>query len=185
MQKKRAIILIDGSNFYFKLRDFQLHQLLAFDFSQFCTFLAKDQQVIRVTYYVGAVRSDRTEKTKRMQADQQRLFAHLRKHGLTYSLGYLLKSDGKFHEKGVDVNIAVDMLIAAYENLCDTIYLVSSDTDLLPAIKQAQKKGKQVTYVGFSHQLSTALVANCKETRSLTRDDLQAFIHLPPRKDAA
>jgi len=76
------------------------------------------------------------------------------------------------------------MLIATYENLCDTIYLVSSDTDLLPAIKQAQKKGKQATYVGFSRQLSTALVANCKETRSLTRDDLQAFIHPIAEKNA-
>src|SRR5437773_8456268 len=185
MKQKRAIIIINGSNFYFKLRDLQLHQLLTFDFSQFCAFLAKDQQVSGATYYVGAVRSDGTEKTKRMQADQQRLFTHLQKHGFTYSLGYLLKSDGKFHEKGVDVNIAVDMLIAAYENLCDTIYLVSSDTDLLPAIQQAQKKGKHVTYVGFSHQLSTALVANCQETRSLTRDDLQSFIQTPAEREAA
>ena len=185
MQQKRAIILIDGSNFYFKLRDLQLHQLLTFDFSQFCTFLAKDQQITRATYYVGAVRADGTEKTRKMQANQQRLFSHLQKHKLTYSLGYLLKSDGKFHEKGVDVNIAVDMLIAAYENQCDTIYLVSSDTDLLPAIKQAQKKGKQVIYVGFSHQLSTALVANCQETRTLTRDDLQSFIQTPANRQAA
>jgi uncharacterized LabA/DUF88 family protein len=176
---------MDGSNFYFKLRDIQLHQLLTFDFSQFCTFLAKDQQVISATYYVGAVRTDGTGKTQQLYQNQRKLLSHLRKHNLCYSLGYLLKSDGKFREKGVDVNIAVDMLIAAYENLCDTIYLVSSDTDLLPAIKQAQKKGKQVTYVGFSHQLSTALVANCGETRSLTHDDLQVFIHSPTGKNAA
>ena len=185
MQQKRAIILIDGSNFYFKLRDLQLHQLLTFNFSQFCTFLAKDQQVTRATYYVGAVRTDGTAKTRQLYQNQRRLLSHLQKHKLTYSLGYLLKSDGKYHEKGVDVNIAVDMLIAAYENLCDTIYLVSSDTDLLPAIKQAQKKGKQVTYVGFSHQLSTALVANCQETRSLTPNDLQPFIQPPDGKKAA
>jgi len=119
------------------------------------------EKVIRQTGKLMFKRQEQ-KKTKSMLANQQRLFTHLQKHGLTYSLGYLLKSDGKYHEKGVDVNIAVDMLIAAYENQCDTIYLVSSDTDLLPAIKQAQKKGKQVTYVGFSHQLSTALVANCE-----------------------
>jgi len=28
--------------------------------------------------------------------------------------------------------IAVEMLVAAYENLCDRIILVSSDTDLIP-----------------------------------------------------
>ena len=45
--------------------------------------------------------------------------------------------------------MAVDMLIATYENQCDRIILVSSDTDLLPAIKQAKRKGKEVEYVGF------------------------------------
>lgn len=37
-------------------------------------------------------------------------------------------------EKGVDVHIAVAILVAAYENLADRIILVSSDTDLIPAI---------------------------------------------------
>jgi uncharacterized LabA/DUF88 family protein len=185
MQQKRAIILIDGSNFYFKLRDLQLHQLLTFDFSQFCTFLAKDQLVTCATYYVGAVRTDGTVKTQQLYQNQRKLLSHLRKHNFRYSLGYLLKSDSKFHEKGVDVNITVDMLIAAYENPCDMIYLVSSDTDLLPAIKQAQKKGKHVMYVGFSHQLSTALVANCQEMRTLTRGDLQSFIQTSAERKAA
>ena len=128
------------------------------------------------TYYVGKVRTDGTAKTEQLHANQQRLFAHLKKHHVTYSLGYLLKSDGVFHEKGVDVQIAVDMLVAAYENLCDRIYLVSSDTDLLPAIEKAQEKGKTVIYVGFSHRMSRALVAMCKETQSLTKEMLSTFL---------
>ena len=74
------------------------------------------------------------------------------------------------------MQIAVDMLVAAYENLCERIYLVSSDTDLIPAIQKAQEKGKTVVYVGFSHQISRALVANCKETQTLTRETLLPFI---------
>jgi uncharacterized LabA/DUF88 family protein len=50
------------------------------------------------------------------------------------------------------VKLAVDILVAAYENLCNRVYLVSSDTDLLPAIKKAQEKGKKIEYVGFSHK---------------------------------
>jgi len=53
------------------------------------------------------------------------LFAHLKKHHIKYSLGYLLKSDSRFHEKGVDVNMAVDMLVATYEKLYDHIVLIS------------------------------------------------------------
>lgn len=74
------------------------------------------------------------------------------------------------------MQIAVDMLVAAYENQCDRIYLVSSDTDLIPAITKAQEKGKTVVYVGFSHQISRALVAKCKETQTLTKEALLPFI---------
>jgi len=176
MTQKRAIVLVDGSNFYFKLRDLKLHQLLTFDFSSFASSLIGKSKLISATYYVGKVRTDGTERTKKMLADQQRLFAYLKKHNFTYSLGYLLKSDGALHEKGVDVQIAVDMLVAAYENQCDRIYLVSSDTDLIPAIKKAQEKGKTVIYVGFSHLVSKALVASCRETQTLTKDILLQFI---------
>src|SRR5258707_14243697 len=153
MKQSRAIILIDGSNFYFKLRDVKLHHPLSFDFSKFASYLVRNDTVAGATYYVGAVRTDGTEKTNIMLANQQRLFAHLKKHKVTYSLGYLLKSNGVFHEKGVDVNIAVVILVAAYENRADTIYLVSSDTDLLPAVKNAQATGKTVAYFGFSRRL--------------------------------
>ncbi len=176
MKRDRAIILIDGSNFYFKLRDLKLHQLLTFNFSHFATSLIGKNRLVSATYYVGKVQTDGTEKTQRKHANQQRLFAQLKKHHFTYSLGYLLKSDGKLHEKGVDVQIAVDILVAAYENLCDRIYLVSSDTDLIPAIQKAQEKGKSVIYVGFSHQVSKALVSSCKETQTLTEDTLLPFI---------
>jgi hypothetical protein len=64
------------------------------------------------TYYIGAVKTDGTEKIRKMQANQQRLLTHLKMHHFAYSLGYLLKSDGVFHEKGVDVHIAVDILVA-------------------------------------------------------------------------
>src|SRR5947209_2014367 len=100
MQSERAIVLIDGSNFYFKLKDLKLHDLLAFDSSRFAHSLAGNRKLVKGVYYVGKVRTDGTVKTKTMHADQQRLFSHLRKHRFFYSLGYLLKSDGTFHEKG-------------------------------------------------------------------------------------
>jgi len=176
MGKQRCFVLIDGSNFYFKLKDLQLHHLLAFNFSAFAQMVSGKNIVSKGVYYVGAVRNDGTERVQKMFNDQRRLLAYLKKHHFSYSLGYLLKSDGRFHEKGVDVNMAVDMLIATYENLCDRIILVTSDTDLLPAIKQSREKGKTVEYVGFSHAASLAMVANCNESRLLKREDLQPFI---------
>jgi uncharacterized LabA/DUF88 family protein len=137
MQQERALIFIDGSDLYFKLRDLQLHLLLSFDFSRFALSVIGKRELVQATYYVGKIRTHGTEKTQQLFNNQRKLFAHLRNHNIRYSLGYLLKSDGVFREKGVDVQIAVDLLVAAYENLCDRIYLVSSDTDLIPAIHKA------------------------------------------------
>lgn len=176
MVKKRCIILIDGSNFYFKLKDLKLHNLLSLDFSGFIKKLAKDFEIVKTIYYVGKIRTDGTKKTKEMHNNQQKLFEHLKKHKINYSLGYLLKSDGRFHEKGVDVNIAVDILVATYENLADKIILVSSDTDLLPAIRKTKEKNKKIEYVGFSHMPSVAMVANCSESTLLKKEDLESFV---------
>lgn len=172
---KRCLVLIDGSNFYFKLKDLQLHRLIDFNFSTFSKLLAKANVIAGCKYYIGAVRTDGTPRTQKLFNDQRRLLAHLRKHHYHYSLGYLLKSGGSFHEKGVDVQIAVDILVAAYEDLCDRIILVSSDTDLLPAIKKARQKGKIVEYVGFSHAPSLAMIANATESRLLAASDLEPF----------
>lgn len=174
--KQRCIIFIDGSNFYFKLKDLKLHNLLAFNFNKFAQLLARRKKIADCRYYVGKVRQDGTTHADRMLANQQKLFGALKKHKFQYMLGYLLKSGGKYHEKGVDVQIAVDMLVAAYEDQCDWIILVSSDTDLAPAIKKAREKGKIVEYIGFSHKPSVAMVSFCSESRLLTREDLLPFI---------
>ena len=174
--KSRCTVFIDGSNFYFKLKELGFRNLLEFDFSGFVKMLAgKKGSLVKATYYVGKIRTYGTKKTQQLFRSQRKLLAHLKKHKITYSLGYLMKTDGKYHEKGVDVNIAVDMLVATYENLSDRLILVSSDTDLLPAIAKAKEKGKFVEYVGFSHKPSVALVATCLASRLLTKEDLEKF----------
>ena len=176
VMSQKCIILIDGSNFYFKLKDLKLNNLLEFDFSNFIKSLSNSERVIQATYYVGRIVTDGTEKTQKLFNNQRKLLAHLQRHHLKYSLGYLMKTNGVYHEKGVDVNIAVDMLVATYENLCDRIILVSSDTDLLPAVLKAKTKGKLVEYVGFSHKPSVAMVANCSKSKLLEKSDLEKFL---------
>lgn len=176
MKQKRCFVIIDGSNFYFKLKDLELHHLINFDFSGFINMLVSKNKLQKAIYYIGKVRTDKTKKTQILQANQQRLFAHLKKHRVEYSLGYLLKSGGRFHEKGVDVNMAVDILKSVYKKLCDHIILISSDTDLLPVVKEVKENGKTIEYVGFSHQPSLAMIANCSVSRLLTKEDLEPFI---------
>jgi uncharacterized LabA/DUF88 family protein len=174
----RVIILIDGSNFYFKLKELKLSSLLSFNFSSFAKFLIKETKsvkIIQATYYVGAIRADRSRKSKKLHANQRRLLARLRSHNFTYYLGYLLKSDGVFKEKGVDVKIATDLLLGACKNRYDQAFVVSSDSDLVPAIEGAQDLGRVVTYVGFKHQPSYALLQACRRSILLTKEDLAPF----------
>ncbi len=173
---QKCLILIDGSNFYFKLKDLELHNLVEFNFGKFAEFLSRGAKIVDSNYYVGRVRQDGTEHSDKIQADQQKLFATLRKYHFVYKLGYLLKNEGVYHEKGVDVHIAVDMVSAAFENICDRIIIVSSDTDLEPAIMKAKSKGKIIEYVGFSHKASVAMVRFCSESRLLTKEELLPFI---------
>lgn len=159
------------------MKDLKLQNLVKFDFSGFAKMLAGEHTVVKAAYYVGKVRTDGTKKSQRLFNNQRKLLAHLKKHRFSYSLGYLMKKDGEYHEKGVDVAIAVDMLVAAYENTCDRIILVSSDTDLLPAVDKARQKGKIVQYIGFSRTPSLAMVARCTESRLLAKENLEPFIH--------
>lgn len=48
--KQKCVILIDGSNFYYKLKDLEMHNLLSFDFTKFSKLVARTNQVVE---YVG------------------------------------------------------------------------------------------------------------------------------------
>lgn len=75
--------------------------------------------------------------------------------------------DYRFQEKGVDVGMAISIVEDALKNKVDHIILVSSDTDLIPAILCAKRANKDVTYVGFSERLTRALVDECNTTQVL------------------
>ena len=139
----RAFVFIDGSNFYFKLKELSStlkgkFQLLNFDFAGFSRSLTKPQTVEQIRYYVGALKQQRgNEKSEKMYADQQKLLAKLQAQNITTVLGQLLQHpDKSYHEKGVDVRLAVEMIRFAREDAYDIAYLLSSDTDLVAAVEE-------------------------------------------------
>ena len=185
MSKERVLILIDGSNFYFSLKRLELpkHRVTEFNFGEFVKWLASGRQISGRNYYIGVVRAKSNDKKgQKLRRDQQRLFAHLRskKNKFITIHGYLMKSDGAYHEKGVDVRIAVDLVVGAYEDNFDSAILISSDTDLIPAIQHVQKLKKRVEYIGFSSppktQPSYGLIKTCSQSRVLVAADLEQFI---------
>ncbi len=52
-------------------------------------------------------------------------------------------------EKGVDVQIATDMITLAWENTYDIAVLVSADSDFVPLAEFLKTKGKKVVHGQF------------------------------------
>ncbi len=180
-KKERIAAFFDGSNFHNRLKELKLSHLENYDYKGLVNALAEQRPVVSCHYCVGAVRANMgDERGQVLRRNQQRLFAHLGKQGFAVEHGYLLKSAGVYHEKGVDVKIAVDLLVGAYEDLYDTALLISSDTDLIPAIHKVRQLKKKVQYVGFAHRPSLALKRDASSFRLLTKEDVDRFCYQEP-----
>ena len=182
MVKKKILVQFDGSNFYNKVKKIlpQVH-LTNFDYHGLAKSLVKSDQ-FQVVYYVGEIRQyEGNKKSEMLYSNQQKLFTHLRNQNVDIKLGYLLMSDGKFHEKGVDVQIAVDIVRGSIKNEFSKFYLISSDTDLLPAIQTAKDEKKEIIYVGFENFISRALQKNCSSSLILKKDQILKFTKVKKR----
>ncbi len=161
---------------YHRLKELQLQNLSIFNYQALIQQIVNKDKLIAVKYYIGAIRAkEGNPKGKRLRKNQRRFLGNLQKQGFEIGFGHMLKTD-KYHEKGVDVLLAADMLIGAYEDLYDKIILISSDTDLLPAINKTKELGKTVEYIGFSHKPSHAMIANCSSSFLLRKQDLERFL---------
>ena len=173
----KVLVQFDGSNFYNKVKKLSKNKihLTNYNYKALASFIAGRKRV-DITYYVGEIRKyPGNKKSQILYSNQQSLFSNLRKQGVEIKLGYLLMSEGKFHEKGVDVQIAVDIVRGAIKNEYDEFYLVSSDTDLLPAIEITKEEKKKVVYVGFENFISHALINNCSSYKILSLKDIKKF----------
>ena len=82
-----------------------------------------------------------------------------------------MKLDGVFHEKGVDVKITTDIVRGALKNEYDCCYVISSDSDILPAIEAALESNKKIGYVTFEKSgVSKALAINYSEIIFITKE---------------
>jgi uncharacterized LabA/DUF88 family protein len=165
----RVMAFIDGSNFYHGLKK-SLGQTNV-DFLKFGRKLAGTDRLIGIAYYNSPRRRQDGATEYR---DQQRFFKYLETvPGLTVHLGRLeprTRSCPKCNEtykilveKDVDVNVAVDMLAGAFDDLYDMAVLVTGDGDFHRLITAVRKVGKIVNVAYFAKGQARALSAVCNE----------------------
>ena len=178
----RVIIFIDGNNFYHQLKCLSRNKekipLLSFRLSDFGKWLCKDDEIVEIRYYIGAVRRQKNnEKSEKMYADQQRLFFKLQRQNVKIILGQLIQHrDKTFHEKGVDVRLAIEMIRLARQDKYDVAYLISSDTDLVAAVEEVLSFGKKVKYIGAPNSQSFGLSKAASDYLILRAEDIRPFL---------
>ncbi len=178
LTRERVAIFVDGGNFYRRVREAGLLKGSKFEYPALMNFLLRGRMEVDRTYYIGTVRNhDQTPKSQQMVEDQQKFLSKLQAEGFAVKRGRIVY-DHKIREKGVDVQIAIDLVIGAAEDVYDTAVLVSSDTDLIPAIRYVRGKGKRVEYVGFSTHPSLGMTKESSLSVLLLPDDIRRFTML-------
>jgi uncharacterized LabA/DUF88 family protein len=145
----RLGIFIDGSNFHGSLgRITHAHhitkqlpgdQIYHVDFEKLLIALNKDNKKIVKVFYA---RSETTSDLVKRKSFYQTL------NRIGYKLDIRERKEER-KEKGVDMAIAMEMLILAYSNLYDEAILVAQDADYCQLIKEVQRLGKRVGIADF------------------------------------
>lgn len=206
--QERVSILFDGANFYHLALKPQGIDELSFNYDSFASFLASGRTISDTgkRFYVGTVREKEGDShTKQAMSTQVKLLTSLAHRGWEIRTSKLrtrtetIKVDNRMkdfqkirnlginqveyertREKGIDVKIAIDLMAGAVDDKYDTAIIVSSDSDLAPAMDWVQKrKGKKVEYVGFSvggMKPVVSMINYSSSQRVFSESDIKQFI---------
>jgi len=124
-------------------------------------------EIKRKIFYAARLKfcSHTAKKSKELIEEQRLLKTYLERQGFEFIYGgrvrenISLNRNGRkiltFREKGVDVQIAVDMVKMAFRGELEKAILASSDSDLQPAVKalkeakELREKNIEIIYLGF------------------------------------
>lgn len=155
---ERLMIFIDGENLFRALKGFNIE----IDFQKLINFLSRNFNLIRVYYYTGIPNRKIWNKNKETKKEfDNRLNKQIRfLEGLEFDYNFhvvkkpLVLIDGKIREKGVDVNIASDILWHGLSNNYDSFVLISGDKDLMDCLIRMKDNGKKVIVANFENRVS-------------------------------
>lgn len=179
VEKELVAVYIDGGNTYRRLKGLEVPEKSKyFNFSAFVARLVGERTLVSKRYYVGIVKNfDGSDKGEKMVKSQQKFLDSLRAENFIVKPGRIMYDGSeRIREKGIDVKLSVDLVIGAVDDLYDTAIVISSDTDLIPAIKYVRAaKNKNVEYIGFADNPSIGLIKESSASRLFSKMDLAQF----------
>ena len=147
----RVMIFIDGSNLYHSLKNF--FKRTNIDMGKFCQKLLEKRRLIRIYYYNARV--GRKEEPERY-THQEAFFAGV--SAIPYTelrlgrLVYINWPNVPPYEKGVDIQLATDMITHGFKNNYDVSILVAGDNDYVGALQAVKDNGKNVEVALFGKE---------------------------------
>jgi uncharacterized LabA/DUF88 family protein len=163
------MIFIDGSNMYHSLKAF--FKRTDIDLNIFCQKILDKRPLVRIYYYNAVVGKE--EEPERFN-DQEKFFKSVASIPYTeLRLGHLVYTNqwpnSPPFEKGVDVQLATDMITHAFKNNYDVAILVAGDNDFVGAIQAIKDNGKHVEVALFGQE-STSRQLRDSSDRVITLD---------------
>ncbi len=152
---ERVGVFIDGFNLYHGVRDATGHASLWLDIHKLCSSLLRPNQVIQQIHYFTAPVRNNNESMARQVTYWQALEAHcpdvqIHRGRFQEKTAECLSCHNAwrtYEEKESDVAIACELLMAAVKGDIDVAFLVSADSDFVPAIKAAKQVNPRLRVV--------------------------------------
>ena len=147
----RVMIFIDGSNLYHSIKNF--FKRTDIDMGKLSNKLLDKRRLVRIYYYNAKV--GHKEEPERYR-DQQAFFASV--SAIPYCelrlgrLVYINWPNTPPFEKGVDIQLATDMITHSFKNNYDVAVLVAGDNDYVGALQSVKDNGKHVEVALFGKE---------------------------------
>lgn len=138
---KRAFFFIDGFNFYYSINKPCFYRFKWLNYCKLASILKKaDDEIKKILFFTAYAEWDQSK-----VARHKILIKALESEGVETILGRFKSKETRCRncnwiykqpiEKQTDVNIAVNLLKFAVKDEFERAYIISGDTDLIPAIR--------------------------------------------------
>ena len=186
--RKEVHIFMESQYIYKIIKEFQKKygKKYRIEYEQFAIILARSLNFwLTKTYYYTApphqsARSTENERERKRNYDKVMNY-YRKKKNFEIREGRCQKIKDKYHEKGVDTLLIMDLMETAHKNKVKNVILVTSDTDYVPVIEEIREKHGFNVYLfhytdkirGSKFSLSNHLESSCTESVPLTKEHFE------------
>jgi uncharacterized LabA/DUF88 family protein len=177
----KAAVFIDGG--YAKVRKQLGFSQKDVDYAVFSDKLCRSCERFRTYYYDCMPYKDAMPSSddENRYKQKQRFIESLRYlDRFEIRLGHLLKVNATdFKQKGVDIQLSIDLTRLCWQDKVEMVILVTADTDFIPAIQEAKNAGVTAVLAycpNMNKPISKALYQICDERLEITANFLNGCV---------